>query len=175
MTKVVGPSTTLAWPVWKQPDIPVEVDTARLETSRTEYWHGEGAAGLSCTELSVWEFPFLKGACRQKGNSIWYCVNGTPQKETLDNIAYTCMLSNLSTSFTSVSIFSVCCYSIYLSGPDFLFRIWTWPGAPPGRLFRRTTPPTLTCSGRSTCLRPCPSSPFGLPGTKSSKRRSCKL
>ncbi len=33
--KGVGPSTTLAWPGWKQPDIPVEVDTARLETSRT--------------------------------------------------------------------------------------------------------------------------------------------
>jgi hypothetical protein len=30
-SKGVGPSTTLAWP---QPDIPVEVDTARLETSR---------------------------------------------------------------------------------------------------------------------------------------------
>ena len=29
------PSTTLAWPGWKQPDIPVEVDTARLEASRT--------------------------------------------------------------------------------------------------------------------------------------------
>jgi hypothetical protein len=26
---------TLAWPDWMQPDIPVEVDTARLETSRT--------------------------------------------------------------------------------------------------------------------------------------------
>ncbi len=25
--KGVGPSTTLAWPGWKQPDIPVEVDT----------------------------------------------------------------------------------------------------------------------------------------------------
>ncbi len=34
--KGVGPSTTLAWLGWKQPDIPVEVDTARLETSRTE-------------------------------------------------------------------------------------------------------------------------------------------
>ncbi len=32
--KEVKPSTTLAWPGWKQPDIPVEVDTARLETSR---------------------------------------------------------------------------------------------------------------------------------------------
>jgi hypothetical protein len=33
-TKGAGPSTTLAWPGWKQPDIAVEVDTARLETSR---------------------------------------------------------------------------------------------------------------------------------------------
>ncbi len=33
-TKGVGPSTTLAWPGWKQPDIPLEVDRARLETSR---------------------------------------------------------------------------------------------------------------------------------------------
>ncbi len=32
--KGVGPSTTLAWPGWKQPNIVVEVDTARLETSR---------------------------------------------------------------------------------------------------------------------------------------------
>jgi hypothetical protein len=30
------PDTTLAWPGWKQPDIPVEVDTDRLETSRTK-------------------------------------------------------------------------------------------------------------------------------------------
>jgi hypothetical protein len=25
---------------------------------------------------------------------IQYCVNGMPQKDTLDNVAYTCMLSN---------------------------------------------------------------------------------
>ncbi len=30
--KGVGPSPTLAWPGWKQPDIPMEVDTGRLET-----------------------------------------------------------------------------------------------------------------------------------------------
>jgi hypothetical protein len=34
--KGVGPSTTLAWPGWKQPDIPVEVDTAQIEISRTD-------------------------------------------------------------------------------------------------------------------------------------------
>jgi hypothetical protein len=34
--KRVGPSTTLAWPGWKQPDVPVEVDTARIEMSRTD-------------------------------------------------------------------------------------------------------------------------------------------
>ncbi len=27
----IGPGPTLAWPGWKQPDIPVEVDTGRLE------------------------------------------------------------------------------------------------------------------------------------------------
>jgi hypothetical protein len=34
LIKGVGPSTTIAWPDWKQPEIAVEVDTARLETSR---------------------------------------------------------------------------------------------------------------------------------------------
>jgi hypothetical protein len=34
--KGVGPGPTLAWPGWKQPDIPVEVDMDRLETSRSE-------------------------------------------------------------------------------------------------------------------------------------------
>jgi hypothetical protein len=32
IAKGVGPGPTLAWPGWKQPDIPVEVDTGRLET-----------------------------------------------------------------------------------------------------------------------------------------------
>ena len=36
LLKGVGPGPTLAWPGWKQPDIPVEVDTGRLETSRSE-------------------------------------------------------------------------------------------------------------------------------------------
>jgi hypothetical protein len=110
--KGVGPA--LAWPGWRQPDIPVEVDTDQLQTSRfkkcyancvllyfpsTEfksafniYWHGGGAAGLSCTELSIWKFPFLRGTCRQGWNSIWYCVKEMPQKDTLDDVAYTCVL-----------------------------------------------------------------------------------
>ncbi len=36
MIKGVGPDTTLAWAGWKKPDIPVEVDTDRLETSCSE-------------------------------------------------------------------------------------------------------------------------------------------
>jgi hypothetical protein len=36
VTKGVGPDTTLARAGWKKPDIPVEVDTYRLETSHTE-------------------------------------------------------------------------------------------------------------------------------------------
>ena len=36
LPKGVGPGPTLAWPGWKRPDIPVEVDTDRLETSCTD-------------------------------------------------------------------------------------------------------------------------------------------
>ncbi len=133
-TKGVGPGMTLAWPGWKQSDIAVEVDTGRLETSRfkkccancvllyfpsTEfksafnvYWHGGGAAGLSGTELSIWEFPFLRGVCWQGWTRIWYCEKGMPQKDTLDNLRTPVCFRILSSSFTSVSVFSVSCYSI---------------------------------------------------------------
>ncbi len=131
--KGVGPGPTLAWPGWKQPDISVKVDTARLEAGQfkkccmecvllyypsTEfqstfnvYWHGEGAAGLSCTELSIWGFPFLRGVCWQGWTSIWYCEKGMPQKDTLDNLRTPVCFRILSSSLTSVSIFSVCWYS----------------------------------------------------------------
>jgi hypothetical protein len=131
--KGVGRGPTLAWPGWKQPDISVKVDTARLEAGQfknccmecvllyypsTEfksafnvYWHSEGAAGLSCTELSIWEFPFLRGVCWQGCTSIWYCEKGMPQKDTLDNLRTPVCFRIPSTSFTSVSIFSVWCYS----------------------------------------------------------------
>ena len=33
-TKGVGPGTILAWPGWKQPDISVKVETARLEAGQ---------------------------------------------------------------------------------------------------------------------------------------------
>ncbi len=77
----------LTWPGWKQTDIPMEVDTARLSTCQfkngfakcvllycpssefesTSNVHGEGAAGLSYTELSIWEFPFLRGGAVGSG------------------------------------------------------------------------------------------------------------
>ena len=135
--KGVGPGMTLAWPGWKQSVIAVEVDTGRLETSRFKkcyancvllyfpstfnvYWHGGGAAGLSCTELSIWEFPFLRGVCWQGWTSIWYCEKGMPQKDTLDNLRTPVCFRILSSSLTSVSIFSVCWYSsvLYLNGAD---------------------------------------------------------
>jgi hypothetical protein len=73
--------------------------------------------GYSCTELSLWEFPFFKGACRQGGNSMWYCLNGMLQKETLENVHKPVCFRILSSSLTSVSIFSVCCYSsVSISG-----------------------------------------------------------
>ena len=34
LTKGVGRGPTLAWPGWKQPDISVKVDTARLEAGQ---------------------------------------------------------------------------------------------------------------------------------------------
>ncbi len=61
--------------------------------------------------------PFLRGACWQGGNSIWYCVKGIPQKDTLDDVAYTCMLSypvvvsHLSFNFLCLLLL----YNIYLS------------------------------------------------------------
>ncbi len=36
-TKGVGPGPTLAWPGWRQPDIPVEVDTDRLVMQTVSY------------------------------------------------------------------------------------------------------------------------------------------
>ncbi len=80
---------------------------------------GVAVAGLSYTEQSIWEFPFLRGDSRQGGISIWYCVNVLPQKETLDKLHTPICFRILSPSLCSVSIFSFCCYSIvciYLCG-----------------------------------------------------------
>jgi hypothetical protein len=139
--KGVGRGPTLAWPGWKQSVIAVEVDMGRLETSRfkkcyancvllyfpsTEiksafnvYWHCGGASGLSCTELSIWEFPFLRGVCWQRWTSIWYSEKGMPQKDTLDNLRTPVCFRIPSSSFTSVSIFSVWCYSSVLYLNDY--------------------------------------------------------
>jgi hypothetical protein len=43
---------------------------------------------------------------------ILYCVMEMPQKETLENVRTPLCFRILSLSLTSVSIFSVCCYSI---------------------------------------------------------------
>ncbi len=64
-------STTLAWPGWKQPDVPVEVDTAQLETSRNDTV--KELPGYSVQNSPSGSFLF-KGGCRQGGNS----VNGIP-------------------------------------------------------------------------------------------------
>jgi hypothetical protein len=52
------------------------------------------------------------GGLLEGGNSIWYCVNGMPQKETPIILRTPVCFRILSSSLTSVSIFSVCCYSI---------------------------------------------------------------
>ncbi len=73
----------------------------------------EGAAGLSCTELSIWEFPFLRGAGWQRRNTVVYDIvwMGSPRRTTWTVLRTPVCFRILSTSFTSVSIFSVCCYS----------------------------------------------------------------
>ncbi len=48
----------------------------------------------------------------QGWTSIWYCEKGMPQKDTLDNLRTPVCFRILSSSFTSVSIFSFSCYSI---------------------------------------------------------------
>ncbi len=92
-----GHSTTLYTSRFKKCCVNCELlfyPSTEYKHSFNVYWHDEGAAGLSCTctELSIWEFPFLRGTCQQGGNSIWYCVNGMHQKDTLDSAAYTCIL-----------------------------------------------------------------------------------
>ncbi len=91
------------------------------------YWHGEGAAGLSCTELSIWEFPSLRGAVGSGGivcDIVWMgCPRRTPW--TVLRTPVCCCL--LSTSFTSVSIFSVCCNSsVSISVPG-TYLCWKLP------------------------------------------------
>ncbi len=85
----------------------------------TVYWNGVGAAGLSCTELSIWEFLFLRGTCRQGGivyDIVWMEI---PRKDTLDNVAYTwCFISywRLSPQLSVVSI-SVILHNLLNLGP----------------------------------------------------------
>ncbi len=59
------------------------------------------------------------GGLSTGGNSICYCVNGMPQKDTLDSAAYTCMLVSYR-RLSPLFQFSVWCYScIYLSGEGY--------------------------------------------------------
>jgi hypothetical protein len=45
------------------------------------YWHGGGAAGLSCTELSIWEFPFCEGGSVGRGGLVYDIVRkGCPRR-----------------------------------------------------------------------------------------------
>jgi hypothetical protein len=62
---------TLAWPGWKQPDIPVEVDTARLETSCTDTV--KELPGYSVENSPSGSF-FLRGACAAGRGGIVYDI-----------------------------------------------------------------------------------------------------
>ncbi len=147
LTKGVGPGATLAWPGWKQPDISVKMDTARLETgqskkcciecvyctplelnSRVLLLYTDMAWCRSCrvilyrtVHLGV---SFFEGGCRQGWTSIWYCVNGTPQKDT-GKPAYICMLSYSIDVFHLSFNFLCWCYSSVSISVGLSFT-WTW-------------------------------------------------
>ncbi len=57
-------------------------------------------------------FLFWGGSFGRGTNCMCYCLNGMPQKETLENVRTPVCFHILSSSPNSVSIFSVCCYSI---------------------------------------------------------------
>jgi hypothetical protein len=89
-TKGVGPSTTLTWPGWKQPVFLVKVDTARLETSRTDTVKGLAGYPVQKVHLGV---SFLEGGPAGRGE--WYmilCEWGCARRKPW-NVAYTCKLS----------------------------------------------------------------------------------
>ncbi len=86
---------------------------------------------LSCTELSIWEFPFLRGTCPQGWNSIWYCVKEMPQKDTLDDVAYTCVLVSyhrhspqfqFSLSAVTLKYLSLCSNHSARSHPKYMYN-----------------------------------------------------
>ncbi len=63
--KGVGPGPTLAWPGWRQPDIPVEVDTDRLETSRSEGGVLKKLSLAGIAKLSRLKYRWLRFAWHQ--------------------------------------------------------------------------------------------------------------
>ncbi len=82
----------------------------RTEFERTfnVYWNVIWAARLSCSELSIWEFPFLRGGCRQGGtvyDNVWM---GCPRRTLWTMLCTPECFRILSTSLTSVSIFFSC-------------------------------------------------------------------
>ncbi len=140
--KGIGPGPTLAWPGWKQPAISVKVDTGRLEAGQLKkccmdcvllyypstefqstfnvYWHGEGAAGLSCTELSIWELPSLRGGSWKWGSIVFdivwrRCPRRTPWMMLRTPVcSYPIIVTHLSFNFLCLLLL----YSIYLNGPS---------------------------------------------------------
>ncbi len=82
--KGVGPNTTLAWPGWKQPYIPVEVDTARLETSPTEagdlkILSLDSIAKLSQLKYSRLRFVWPQPTIVDSELTIGWCTQLIPQ------------------------------------------------------------------------------------------------
>ncbi len=66
---------------------------SRVQCSLNVYWNGKELLGYPAQNFPSGSFLFFEGGgVAAGGNSKWLCVNGMSQKDTLDNVAYTCML-----------------------------------------------------------------------------------
>jgi hypothetical protein len=77
----VGPSTTLAWSGWMQPDIAMEADTARLETSRTDTVKELPGFSVQNCPYGSFLFLFFDGGTAGSGGIIYDIVRkGCPRR-----------------------------------------------------------------------------------------------
>ncbi len=109
----------------------MEVDTARLETSRNDTV--KELPGYSVQNCPSGSFLFWGGA---GGGIVYYFVwMGYPSRTPWIVLRTPVCLRILSTSFISVSIFCVCCYSsvsISVVWPMWqrVEQVWWWAGGP---------------------------------------------
>ncbi len=111
-----GPSTTLAWSGWKQPDISVEVDTARLETSRTDTVKklpGNSVQNSPSGSFLSWKGPADRGGGGKIIKNMILCEWDAPETPIFlrtPGLSYPIIVSHLRYNFLCLLLL----YSIYL-------------------------------------------------------------